>query len=71
MTCCIAINFKEGDCWKQLINCVLSLTLHKMSYHFLSVYAELTQEIKTDAGASSGVRAILYRPKICLVLVSV
>ena len=29
MTCCVAINAKEGDCWIQLINCVLSLMLHK------------------------------------------
>ena len=29
MTCCVAINAKEGDCWIQLFNCVLSLMLHK------------------------------------------
>ena len=29
MTCCVAINAKEGDCWIQLSNCVLSLMLHK------------------------------------------
>ena len=29
MTCCVAINAKEGYCWIQLSNCVLSLMLHK------------------------------------------
>ena len=29
MTCCVAINVKEGDYWIQLFNCVLSLMLHK------------------------------------------
>ena len=29
MTCCVAINAKEGDFWIQLFNCVLSLMLLK------------------------------------------
>ena len=29
MTYCVDINFKEGDFWIHLSNCVLSLMLHK------------------------------------------
>ena len=29
MTCCVAINAKEGDCWIQLYNCLLSLMSQK------------------------------------------
>ena len=45
MTCCVAINAKEGDCWKQLINCVLSLMLHKCHIRYQS-FTELSHSAK-------------------------
>ena len=41
MTCCIAINAKEGDCWIQLSNCVLFLMLHKCHTSYLLVASKL------------------------------
>ena len=32
MTCCVAINAKEGDCWIQLINCMVVFDVTQMSY---------------------------------------
>ena len=42
MTCCVAINSKEGDYWIQLSNCVLSLMLHKWHTSYLSASIELS-----------------------------
>ena len=41
MTCCVAINAKEGDCWIQLSNCVLYLMLHKCHTSYQSTFIEL------------------------------
>ena len=41
MTCCVSINAKEGDCWIQLSNCVLSLMLHKCHISHQSMSTEL------------------------------
>ena len=38
---------QRGILLEQLINFVLSLMLQKMSYHYQSVYVELTQALKT------------------------
>ena len=32
MTCCVAINAKEGDCWIQLVNCMVVFDVTQMSY---------------------------------------
>ena len=32
MTCCVAINAKEGDCWIQLINCKVVFDVTQISY---------------------------------------
>ena len=32
MTCCVAINAKEGDCWIQLVNCMIVFDVTQMSY---------------------------------------
>ena len=45
MLCCHQC--QRGRLLDQLINCVLSLMLHKMSYQFQSVYVKLTQAVKT------------------------
>ena len=42
MTCCVAINAKEGDCWIQLSNYVLSLMLHKFHISCQSMLTKLT-----------------------------
>ena len=42
MTCCVAINAKEGDCWIQLSNCLLSLMSHKWHISCQLVLTELT-----------------------------
>ena len=31
MTCCVAINAKEGDCWIQLVNCMVVFDVTQMS----------------------------------------
>ena len=35
MTCCVAINAKEGDCWIQLVNCMIVFDVTQMSYQSL------------------------------------
>ena len=42
MACCVSINTKEGHCWIQLINCVLSLMLHKYHISHQTESIELT-----------------------------
>ena len=32
MTCCVSINAKEGDCWIQLVNCMVVFDVTQMSY---------------------------------------
>ena len=42
MTCRVAINAKEGDCWIQLSNCVLSLMSQKCHISYQSVSTKLS-----------------------------
>ena len=43
MTCCVAINAKEGDCW-----IVLSLMSHKFHINYLSQFTNLTHSSKKN-----------------------
>ena len=42
MTCCVATNAKERDCWIQFSNCGLSLMSHKCYTSYLSAFIELS-----------------------------
>ena len=46
LTCCVSINAKEGDCWIQLSNCVLSLMLHKCHISYQTESTEFYQSEK-------------------------
>ena len=46
MTCCVAINAKEGDCWIQLFNYVFSLMLHKCHISYQIESTELRWSAK-------------------------
>ena len=63
MTCCVAINAKEGDCWKQLFNCVLSLMLHKchISHQTESTKLRMFSKAVNQVYRAQTVREAIYR----------
>ena len=60
---CVAINAKEGDCWIQLINCVLSLMLHK--FHIsINVISVLVSACRAHSGNEDSFLCLLSIPMV-------
>ena len=60
MTCCVAINAKEGDFLIQLFNCVLSLMLHKCHISWQTVLTELSWSAKKISESTKHSWKLLY-----------